>query len=184
MSGGEQALTALALMFAVFLTNPAPVCVLDEVDAPLDDANVDRFCGLVGEIADTDRHPLSGGHPSPHHDGAGRPPVRRHDGRARCFATRLGRSRPRRPAAPNWREAARILSGPQPQRVDKPGAEAQQFGEIAELAEKPCCRQADLTAYRRDGFIVVPDILTQEEVQALRRVTDEICAQGAHGCRQ
>src|SRR6266403_1969880 len=52
-SGGEQALTALALIFAVFLTNPAPVCVLDEVDAPLDDANVDRFCSLVGEIADT-----------------------------------------------------------------------------------------------------------------------------------
>ena len=48
LSGGEQALTALALIFAVFLTNPAPVCVLDEVDAPLDDANVDRFCDLVG----------------------------------------------------------------------------------------------------------------------------------------
>jgi len=52
LSGGEQALTALALIFAVFLTNPAPVCVLDEVDAPLDDANVDRFCDLVAEIAD------------------------------------------------------------------------------------------------------------------------------------
>jgi len=51
LSGGEQALTALALLFAVFLTNPAPICVLDEVDAPLDDANVDRFCRLVQEIA-------------------------------------------------------------------------------------------------------------------------------------
>jgi len=51
LSGGEQALTALALLFAVFLTNPAPICVLDEVDAPLDDANVDRFCTLVEEIA-------------------------------------------------------------------------------------------------------------------------------------
>jgi len=51
LSGGEQALTALALLFAVFLTNPAPICVLDEVDAPLDDANVDRFCSLVDEIA-------------------------------------------------------------------------------------------------------------------------------------
>jgi chromosome segregation protein len=50
LSGGEQALTALALIFAVFMTNPAPICVLDEVDAPLDDANVDRFCGLVAEI--------------------------------------------------------------------------------------------------------------------------------------
>jgi chromosome segregation protein len=53
LSGGEQALTALALIFAVFLTNPAPICVLDEVDAPLDDANVERFCTLLGEIADT-----------------------------------------------------------------------------------------------------------------------------------
>jgi chromosome segregation protein len=53
LSGGEQALTALALLFAVFLTQPAPICVLDEVDAPLDDANVDRLCGLVAEVADT-----------------------------------------------------------------------------------------------------------------------------------
>jgi chromosome segregation protein len=50
LSGGEQALTALALLFAVFMTNPAPICVLDEVDAPLDDANVDRFCSLLTEI--------------------------------------------------------------------------------------------------------------------------------------
>ncbi|HUH83574.1 MAG TPA: chromosome segregation protein SMC [Stellaceae bacterium] len=55
LSGGEQALTALALLFAVFLTNPAPICVLDEVDAPLDDANVDRFCHLVEEIAESAR---------------------------------------------------------------------------------------------------------------------------------
>ncbi len=53
LSGGEQALTALALLFGVFLTNPAPICVLDEVDAPLDDANVDRFCRLVEEIAES-----------------------------------------------------------------------------------------------------------------------------------
>ena len=52
LSGGERALTALALLFAVFLTNPAPVCVLDEVDAPLDDANVERFCQLVREIGE------------------------------------------------------------------------------------------------------------------------------------
>ena len=50
LSGGERALTALALVFAVFLTNPAPISVLDEVDAPLDDANVERFCNLVREI--------------------------------------------------------------------------------------------------------------------------------------
>jgi chromosome segregation protein len=51
LSGGEQALTALSLLFAVFLTNPAPICVLDEIDAPLDDANVDRVCSLLAEIA-------------------------------------------------------------------------------------------------------------------------------------
>jgi chromosome segregation protein len=50
LSGGEQALTALSLIFAVFLTNPSPICVLDEVDAPLDDANVKRFCGLLDEL--------------------------------------------------------------------------------------------------------------------------------------
>ena len=53
LSGGEQALTALALIFAVFLTNPAPICVLDEVDAPLDDANVERFCNLMEHITKT-----------------------------------------------------------------------------------------------------------------------------------
>ena len=51
LSGGEQALTAVALIFALFLTNPAPLCVLDEVDAPLDDANVERFCNLLDTMA-------------------------------------------------------------------------------------------------------------------------------------
>lgn len=51
LSGGEQALTATALIFAVFLTNPSPICVLDEVDAPLDDANVERYCNLLDEMA-------------------------------------------------------------------------------------------------------------------------------------
>jgi chromosome segregation protein len=52
MSGGEQALTASALIFAVFLSNPSPICVLDEVDAPLDDSNVDRYCRLLNEMRD------------------------------------------------------------------------------------------------------------------------------------
>ena len=50
LSGGEQALTATALIFAVFLTNPSPICVLDEVDAPLDDANVERYCDLLQDM--------------------------------------------------------------------------------------------------------------------------------------
>ncbi|MDX1581136.1 MAG: AAA family ATPase, partial [Alphaproteobacteria bacterium] len=53
LSGGEKALTALALIFSVFLTNPAPICVLDEVDAPLDDANVERVCSLLKEMTRT-----------------------------------------------------------------------------------------------------------------------------------
>ena len=52
LSGGEQALTAMALIFAVFLVNPAPVCVLDEVDAPLDDANVERFCNMLDQMTE------------------------------------------------------------------------------------------------------------------------------------
>jgi chromosome segregation protein len=52
LSGGEQALTAMSLIFAVFLTNPAPICVLDEIDAPLDDANVERFCKLLSSMAE------------------------------------------------------------------------------------------------------------------------------------
>jgi len=55
LSGGEQALTALSLIFAVFLVNPSPICVLDEVDAPLDDANVSRFCALLDELVKTTR---------------------------------------------------------------------------------------------------------------------------------
>lgn len=55
LSGGEQALTAVALIFGLFLTNPAPICVLDEVDAPLDDANIERFCDLLDKmVAETD----------------------------------------------------------------------------------------------------------------------------------
>jgi len=53
LSGGEKAMTAIALVFAIFRLNPAPFCMLDEVDAPLDDANVGRFCKLVKEMSET-----------------------------------------------------------------------------------------------------------------------------------
>ena len=95
LSGGEQALTALALIFAVFLTNPSPICVLDEVDAPLDDHNVERFCNLLHEMTAVDRDPLHHHHAQPDHDGADEPAVRRHHGRARRLATGLGRPRGR-----------------------------------------------------------------------------------------
>ena len=72
LSGGEQSLTALSLIFAVFLTNPSPICVLDEVDAPLDDANVDRFCRLLEAMAiDTDTNDGSGQRRQPERDWGG-----------------------------------------------------------------------------------------------------------------
>ena len=52
LSGGEQALTAMALIFSVFLTKPSPICILDEVDAPLDESNVDRFLDLIESISE------------------------------------------------------------------------------------------------------------------------------------
>ena len=82
LSGGEQALTAMALIFAVFLTNPAPICVLDEVDAPLDDHNVERFCNLMDEMAASTETRFRHHHPQPDHHGPHEPPVRRHHGRA------------------------------------------------------------------------------------------------------
>ena len=60
LSGGEKALTAMSLIFAVFLTNPSPICVLDEVDAPLDDSNVNRFCKLLEEMVKEYRYTLLG----------------------------------------------------------------------------------------------------------------------------
>ena len=99
LSGGEQALTAMSLIFAVFLSNPAPICVLDEVDAPLDDANVDRFCNLLYGDGAHDRHALHGHHPPPGDHVAHGPALWRHHGRARRLPAGLGRSdRRRRPA--------------------------------------------------------------------------------------
>ena len=91
LSGGEQALTAMALIFAVFLTNPAPICVLDEVDAPLDDHNVERYCNLMDEMSrSTETRFVIITH-NPDHHGADEPPLRRHHGGAGRLATRLGR---------------------------------------------------------------------------------------------
>ena len=92
LSGGEQALTAMSLIFAVFLTNPSPICVLDEVDAPLDDANVERFCDLLEEMRKrSDTRFVTITH-NPDHHGADGPAVRRDDGRARRQPDCVGRS--------------------------------------------------------------------------------------------
>ena len=120
LSGGEQALTALALIFAVFLTNPSPICVLDEVDAPLDDHNVERFCNLLHEMTSIDRDALHHHHAQSDHDGADEPAVRRHHGRARRLATGLGRPR-RRGEDPG---SERGVSGPSPHRLTSSSAKA------------------------------------------------------------
>ena len=102
LSGGEQALTALSLIFAVFRCNPAPVCVLDEVDAPLDDANVERFCTLLEDmVRETGTRFLVVTHHPDH--GADGPAVWRDDAGARRVAPAVGGSGTRhghdRPAA-------------------------------------------------------------------------------------
>ena len=95
LSGGEQALTAIALIFALFLTNPAPICVLDEVDAPLDDANVERFCDLLDRMTRRDRHALPDRHPQCGDDEPHAPPLRRDDDREGRQPAGLGRPRRR-----------------------------------------------------------------------------------------
>ena len=91
LSGGEQALTAIALIFGLFLTNPAPICVLDEVDAPLDDANIERFCDLLDRMTEETRHALSDRHPQCRDDEPDVPLVRGDDGRTGGQPAGVGR---------------------------------------------------------------------------------------------
>ena len=91
LSGGEKALTALALLIALFRIKPSPFCILDEVDAPLDDANVERLAELVQTM--TEHDPVRDGHPQPPHDAARRRALRGDDGGARRLEGRFRQAR-------------------------------------------------------------------------------------------
>ena len=91
LSGGEKALTAISLVFALFQLNPAPFCLLDEVDAPLDDPNTERFCTMVREMSA--QYPVPVHLAQQDHDGDGEPAGRHHDARAGRLARRRGRHR-------------------------------------------------------------------------------------------
>ena len=110
LSGGEKALTALALVFSLFQLNPAPFCLLDEVDAPLDDSNTERFCRLVQQMAQ--QHPVPVHQPQQDHHGAGRAAGRHHH--AGAGRVQGGRGRHRRGAENPRGEGG--VTGPWPLR--------------------------------------------------------------------
>ena len=135
LSGGEKALTAISLVFALFQLNPAPFCLLDEVDAPLDDPNTDRFCRMVSDMARRDAVPVHLAQQD--HDGDGEPAGRHHDAGAGRLARRRRRHRRGAGARRRTRREPRRRGACRTPRV---GADARRLRRVARERRRSTAR--------------------------------------------